>query len=125
MFIEVHKKLRNADDGIWIIQYQKTDEFAKKYKGRTIKFDGSIDYGEVNAKYSSRFDILLSAGPYSADSQIGPTFKFENISLIFDVDILGDAPDYVDVGDNVTIVAKVDKSKNDILFLEPVSLEYK
>lgn len=106
--------------------YDVFESFASKYSGKIIEFDGSIDYMVTNSRYKTRTDMLLSAGPYDKDGSPGPVFKFDNISIMFDLDILGDAPEYIGMGDNVRIIAKVDSfnSNTGLFFLKPISLEY-
>lgn len=94
--------------------------FASKYEGSIIEFDGRIDYCTTHGSYSTRFDYLVSAGNYDPNSQIGPTFKFEDVNY-FD---LNTDLDTVSVGLNVRIVAKVISfdSNSGIFYLEPVSI---
>lgn len=79
-------------------------DFAEKYKGRKIEFDGRIDYCTNYENYNTRFDYLVSAGDYDPDSQIGPVFKFENVNY-YD---LNTDMDTVSVGTNVHIIAEVE-----------------
>ena len=103
--------------------------FAAAHKGETIEFDGSVDYIDNYIDsfkvYDTRFDILLSAGPYDADHQIGPTFKFENVAVV-SLDISGNSHGYVDRGQNLRIIAQVDyfDDNTSIFYLKPVSLIY-
>ena len=95
-------------------------EFAEKYEGRNIEFDGSVDNCSPHGSYYTRFDFLLSAGDYSTDSQIGPTFKFENktkVDLHSDLSAVG-------TGMNVHIIAKVEyfDSEHEIFYLNPVEV---
>lgn len=94
--------------------------FASKYEGKVIEFDGRIDYCQNHGSYTTRFDYLVSAGDYDPDHQIGPTFKFEDVSY-YD---LNTNLDTVSVGLNVHIVAKVENfdSNSGLFFLEPVSI---
>ncbi len=94
--------------------------FAAKYKGRIIEFDGRIDYCTTHGNYSTRFDYLVSAGNYNPDSQIGPSFKFENVNYY---DLNTDL-DTVRVGLNVRIVAEVVSfnSNSGLFYLDPVSV---
>lgn len=94
-------------------------DFSSNYYGRTIEFDGSIDYMD-NAAVSNPFtgettyseygyDLLLSAGDYSDSAQCGPTFKIEDVRS---PDVGGDAisktlPDFISTGSNVHIQATV------------------
>ena len=95
-------------------------EFASKYEGKIIEFDGRIDNCQNHGSYTTRFDYLVSAGDYDPDHQIGPTFKFEDVSY-YD---LNTNLDTVSVGLNVHIVAKVENfdSNSGLFFLEPVSI---
>lgn len=94
-------------------------EFAESYSGATIEFDGSVDYKDNHITYNPftgeskiskyGYDILLSAGDYSDSIQYGPTFKIEDIRSH---DVGGDAiskhlPDFMSIGSNVHIRAKV------------------
>lgn len=94
--------------------------FASKYAGRTIEFDGRIDYCTKHGDYNTRFDYLVSAGDYDPDHQIGPTFKFEDVSYY---DLNTDL-DTVSVGLNVHIVAEVESFDNNsgLFFLDPVAV---
>lgn len=94
--------------------------FATKYKGRIIEFDGRIDYCTKHENYSTRFDYLVSAGDYDPDHQIGPAFKFDNVSY----SDLHTSLDTVSVGLNVHIVAEVVSynSSSCLFSLEPVSI---
>ena len=95
-------------------------EFASKYKGRTIEFDGRIDYCSNYENYDTRFDYLVSSGDYDPDHQIGPTFKFENVNY-YD---LNTDMDTVSVGWNVHIIAKVESfdANSGLFYLDPVSV---
>lgn len=95
-------------------------DFATKYKGRTIEFDGRIDYCTHYENYDTRFDYLVSSGDYDPDHQIGPSFKFENVSYY---DLHTDM-DTVSVGWNVHIIAKVESfdENSGLFYLDPVSV---
>lgn len=98
--------------------------FASKYAGRTIEFDGRIDYVVKHGNYNTRYDILVSAGDYDPNSQIGPIFKFEDVG-VYDLDLETlYLEDEIEVGKNVRIIAKVGKfdRKSTLFFLDPVSV---
>ena len=100
-------------------------EFANKYKGRTIEFDGNIAYMSNHGSYKTRYDILIYAGDYSETSASGPNFQFVDVNMI-DLNLVGDnIPDYIGKGDNIHIVARVGKyNENSGLFeLDPISTE--
>lgn len=94
--------------------------FATKYKGKIIEFDGRIDYCTKHENYNTRFDYLVSAGDYDSDHQIGPSFKFDDVSYY---DLNTDL-DTVSVGLNVRIVAEVVSfdSNSGLFYLDPVSV---
>lgn len=95
-------------------------DFADKYTGRVIEFDGRIDYCTTHENYKTRFDYLVSAGDYDPDHQIGPTFKFDNVAYY---DLNTDL-DTVSIGLNVRIVAEVDffDSNSGLFYLDPISI---
>lgn len=100
---------------------QSYSDFASKYSGRIIEFDGRIDYCTKHGNYNTRFDYLVSAGDYDPNRQVGPTFKFEDVNY-FD---LNTNLDTVSVGLNVRIIAKVVSfnSNSGLFYLEPVSVK--
>lgn len=98
--------------------------FASEYAGRTIEFDGRIDYISKHKDYNTRYDILVGAGDYDPNSGIGPAFQFKNVSAAdLDLDTLF-LEEKIQVGKNVRIIAKVGEfnSDNDLFFLDPISV---
>lgn len=104
--------------------YSVYSNFASKYNGQLIEFDGRIDYVVNYKDYDTRYELLVSAGDYDPDSQTGPSFKFEDVNS-FD---LGLDTMYLDdeiwVGRNVHIIAEVEEfnSNTGLFFLDPVSV---
>lgn len=99
-------------------------EFFNKYKGRTIEFDGNIVYMTKHGNYDTRFDIMIGSGDYQEDSQRGPNFKFENVSVNnLNLDTLY-LESVLSVGVNIRVIAVVDdyNSDNTLFFLEPISV---
>lgn len=97
-----------------VSDYDYYTEFAKKYKGKTIEFDASIDDFFANSKWN--YDILLTAGDYSETEVHGPSFKFDDVSrMTYDTDL-----SYLYAGINVHIVAKVEEFDDNtgLFFLE-------
>lgn len=93
-------------------------EFAKQYLGKTIEFDGSIDYKDNHISYNPfngnsstseyEYDILVSYGDYDADHQTGPTIKIENVSSRkLGYDVSKTLPSFMAVGSNVRIRVRV------------------
>ncbi len=106
-------------------QNQSVGEFAKKYSGRTIEFDGNIAYMMKHEDFKTRFDILIYVGDYSETTAVGPSFKFEDVN-ISDLHLTGSKiPEYIEEGQNYHIIAKVEKydEKSELFFLEPISTE--
>ena len=95
-------------------------DFASKYKGRTIEFNGRIDYCSHYKNYDTRFDYLVSAGDYDPDHQVGPSFKFENVNYSDLHTNMGT----VSVGLNVRIIAEVRSydSNSGLFYLKPISV---
>ena len=95
-------------------------EFASKYAGRKIEFDGRVDNVMNHGNYNTRYDILVSAGDYDPDTQIGPNFKFEDVNFL---DLHSDL-ESVYTGLNVHIIAYVGEfdGLHEIFYLEPVAV---
>lgn len=107
--------------------YQLYASFAKKYKGKVIEFDGSIDNVMLHGNYDTRYDLLLTAGDFSTTSVRGPSFKFEDVNY-YDLDLSFDDINLNKLtGKNVHIVAEVEEfnSNNCLFFLDPVSVTVK
>lgn len=99
-------------------------DFAKKYKGKIIQFDGRIDYIVNHGNYTTRYDILVSAGDYDPDTQTGPTFKFKDVNTTdLGLNTLF-LEEEIAIGDNVLITAKVVSYNYDtgIFLLDPISV---
>ncbi len=101
-------------------------EFAAKYQGRTIEFDGNIAYMNPHGDYTTRYDLLINAGDYSETATAGPNFQFRNVNITNDLHLTGpNIPDTIGTGDNLRIVAQVGdyNSTQELFFLEPIRTE--
>lgn len=102
-------------------------EFAKKYVGRTIEFDGYIANMMPHGKYATRYDILINTGDYGETTYDGPDFKFEDVN-IFDLNLIGsEIPETIGMGQNLRITAVVEEYDENpgLFFLDPISSEIK
>ncbi len=99
-------------------------EFAQKYKGQQIEFDGHIDYVVNHGDYDTRWDILLSVGDWIDENTVspGPIFKFNDVNTsnmgIEDLFL----PAYICIGSDVHIIARIGEFNEDtgIFLLTPV-----
>ena len=97
-------------------------DFASKYQGRIIEFDGCVMVVTRHGSMKTRFDYLLSAGNYDPDSALGPNFQFLDINY-YDFHFPADkSPGSVPVGTNLRFTAEVGKydSKTTLFQLRPV-----
>lgn len=102
-------------------------EFAKKYAGRSLQFDGSIAALANHGSFTTRFDILVTFGDDGQGTK-GPNFQFRDVNITYDLHLTGsNVPEYVNVGDNLRVTATVDEfePKTCLFLLEPVSTEYR
>ncbi|MGM0900356.1 MAG: DUF4839 domain-containing protein [Bacillota bacterium] len=100
-------------------------EFAKKYAGRTIEFDGNIAHMIQYEDYKTRYDILIYAGDYSETTFSGPSFKFEDVN-VSDLKLTGsEIPENIGMGQNLRITAEVEEynETSGLFFLKPISTE--
>lgn len=101
-------------------------EFAKKYSGSIIQFDGYIADITPHAGYETRFDLLIYTGNYGESSGNALSFKFENVNIVSDLKLTGSGiPEYISEGQNLRITAEVEEYKevSGLFFLKPVSTE--
>ncbi|WP_185972348.1 DUF4839 domain-containing protein [Georgenia yuyongxinii] len=105
------------------------EEFAAKYNGRVIEFDGNIGAMNLHGDASTRYDILVSFGDFSETrSSGGPNFQFRDVNTTHDLHLTGDdIPDTIGVGHNLHIVARVEEFETDSLLflLDPVSTQFR
>lgn len=95
-------------------------EFAAKYEGRKIEFDGSI---KDMQKYDIGYDILVSPGNAGPQTTVGPAFKYENVNMS-DLKFAGTSvPSLVAEGDKFRLIAEVGEYNPNscLFFLTPVS----
>ena len=104
----------------------KVKKFASKYAFRTIEFDGNIAHMMNHGDYTTRYDFLIAPWDYSETSISGPSFKFEDINVVWDLNLIGDnVPDTIGIGDNLHFVAKIINydETSQLFYLDPVSTE--
>lgn len=100
-------------------------EFAQKYAGRTIEFDGNTASVQQHGNYKTRFDYLISPGDYSETTVSGPSFQFRDVNYS-DLHLTGDnVPDTFRVGLNIHIIATVGQynETSGLFQLKPVSIK--
>jgi hypothetical protein len=100
------------------------EQFAAKYQGQTIEFDGSITNMQHHEKYDTRYDILVGPGYAGTKTTAGPAFKYDNVNM-FDLKFTGKSvPSNVAEGDKFRFTAEVGQYKPNqgcLFFLTPVS----
>lgn len=99
-------------------------QFAAKYQGRTIEFDGSITNMRRHENYTTRYDILLGPGDAGPKTTAGPAFKYENVNMLDLKFTDKSVPSYVTEGDTFRFAAEVGEYKPNqgcLFFLTPVS----
>ncbi|MFD6311578.1 DUF4839 domain-containing protein [Streptomyces nigra] len=99
--------------------------FATRYEGRTIAFNGSIVDMTPHGDYETRYDLLLGAGDKGPKTTVGPAFKYEDVNVV-ELKLTGkDVPATIGVGDEFRFVAEVgDFNAVQCLFhLSPVSTD--
>lgn len=103
-------------------------EFAAKYEGRTIRYDGVISAINNHESYDTRFDILVPVGDDPERASAGPNFQFGDVNLTFDLKLTGDnVLDTLGVGDKLGVTAEVVEydERQDLLLLDPVETTFR
>ncbi len=108
--------------------YSLFKDFAAKYRGRTIQFDGIIAAMGPHGDYKTRYDILVFAGNSTGSEVTGPNFRFSDVNIVSDLHLTGSAvPDNIAVGQKLRITAEVDRytghEYSDLFLLRPVSTQ--
>ncbi|WP_433792676.1 DUF4839 domain-containing protein [Actinoplanes sp. CA-252034] len=100
-------------------------DFATKYAGRTVAFNGSIVHMAPHGDYDTRYDFLLGPGDKGPRTTVGPAFHYEDVN-VFDLNLTGKKiPAIVGAGDKFRFVAEV-REFNTVqcsFYLDPVSTE--
>ncbi|MEV5178746.1 DUF4839 domain-containing protein [Streptomyces werraensis] len=100
-------------------------DFATKYAGRTVAFNGSIVNMAPHGDYETRYDFLLGTGDKGPNTTVGPAFQYQDVNVA-ELHLTGaDVPATVGVGDKFRFVAEVgDFNAVQCLFhLDPVATE--
>jgi hypothetical protein len=100
-------------------------DFATKYEGQTIAFNGSIVDMTPHGDYDTRYDFLLGPGDKGPNTAVGPAFKYEDVNVA-ELRLTGeDAPATVGEGDKFRFVAEVGdfNAVQCLLHLDPLSTE--
>lgn len=99
-------------------------QFAAKYRGRNIEFDGNIAAMANHGSYDTRYDILIQAGDYNGATHLGPSFQFRNVNTTSDLRYTGEVPDTIGRGTNLHVVVKVGEYEGPrtcLFLIKPVS----
>lgn len=102
------------------------ETFATKYEGQTIEFDGAIGAMNPHDGDTTRYDILISVGDYSETQSFGgPSFQFRDVNITNDLNLTGNVPDSIGVGNNLHVVARVGAYEPDttLFLLDPVTTQ--
>lgn len=100
--------------------------FAEKYDGQIIKFDAYIADIAKHKDYETRFDILIYAGDYSETESVGPSFKFEDVNIVSDLNLTGsNIPDNLIVGQHVRVTVRVEeyRESSGLFIIKPLTTE--
>lgn len=77
-------------------------EFASKYMGRTIAFDGYISALAPHEDYKTRFNMMFDVGDGFDGPVRGPGFRLIDVSITGDLNLTGD-----NIPDNLALEQKV------------------
>lgn len=115
---------------------QNIKSFVDKYQYRTVEFDGNIALIEKYKKPSIKkevkyldgyYDIIVDNGDYVKNEMKAFSFYFDGVCN-YDLGLEdGYLPDIIKTGDNVHIVAKINKYDDylNFLYLAPVSVTHR
>lgn len=98
-------------------------QFAEKYKGKLIEFDGHVAYINPHGDYKTRYDILINGGDWVSMEQT----NYRGINMQFNNVATTSSPfsqmDGIGLGSNLRIKARVIAfGGGDLLQLEPIEV---
>lgn len=83
------------------------EQFANKYAGQTIEFDGYTANVAHSGNYKTRFDYLIYVGDYDSSQIVGPQFQIKDVNY-YELHLTGNnVPNALGEGLNIHIVAEV------------------
>ncbi|WAX80959.1 DUF4839 domain-containing protein [Streptomyces sp. KMM 9044] len=100
-------------------------DFATRYEGQTVAFNGLIRHMVPHGDYETRYDFLLGPGDEGSNTTIGPAFKYEDVNT-GNLNLTGKKiPATVGVGDKFRFIAEVREfnAAQCLFFLDPISTE--
>ena len=135
--LEDESKTKNEINEVWTIENSpelaavlalknendsKISEFAQNYKGETIEFDASVRSITNHDGYTTRYNVLVSAGDFDTNTQQGPNFQFCDVNY-YDLGLEDmDVENVLSVGQNIHVIAEVGEYNEDntLFELKPV-----
>ena len=101
----------------------KIRSIVNKYRGKEVELYLITAFVENYSNYKTRFNYLL-LGIYGDEVMMtGPSFMFEDVNY-YDLHLTGNnQPDTFDVGLCCKVNAIVDGYENDMILLDPISIE--
>lgn len=100
------------------------EQFANKYAGQTIEFDGYTANVTHSGDYKTRFDYLIYVGDCDSSPLVGPQFQIKDVNY-YELHLTGNnVPNTLGEGLNIHIVAEVGTyNKNTGLFqIDPIRI---
>lgn len=102
---------------------QLAGEFAQKYKGKIVEFDGHVAHLANSGNYTTRYDILIYGGDWVDENSTnynGVNFQFFNVKTVSEA---FRSLDSIRSGQNFHIKAVVrEYTTGELLQLEPVEI---
>lgn len=105
---------------------QAASDFASRFAGQTIQFDGYVGNVANIGTFSDRYNILIGAWDFDESNLRGPDFQFRDVFSVDELNFPGpDSIEQLAFGDRLRITATVGELEPDpcLLILDPVATE--
>ncbi|MHA3224852.1 DUF4839 domain-containing protein [Globicatella sulfidifaciens] len=100
--------------------------FVEKYKGQIVEFEGNISYLNLHGSSKTRYDYLIYPWNFSELTSKGAGFQFRDKSPMELARIWSNAPDYIEIGMNIHIVARIEEfTSGELIILDPISISHR
>lgn len=107
---------------------QAAADFASRFAGQTIQFDGHVGNVANIGTFSDRYNILIGAWDFDESNLRGPDFQFRDVFSVDELNFPGlESIEQLAFGDRLRVTARVGEYEPDpcLFVIEPIATEFR
>lgn len=107
---------------------QAAADFASRFAGQTIQFDGHVGNVANIGTFSDRYNILIGAWDLDESNLRGPDFQFRDVYSVDELNFPGlESIEQLTYGDRLRVTARVGEYEPDpcLFVIEPIATEFR